>query len=119
MREAATRALESYQSLVARSPGAFAATLIAADLARGPMTEIAIVGELEAQATRELLAAVHEAPRPRLALAAGHGTSRRPLPLLADRELIDGRPAAYLCRAYTCQAPTDDPAELRRQLKDG
>jgi uncharacterized protein YyaL (SSP411 family) len=104
--------------VVARSPSAFAATLIAADLARGPMTEVAIVGDLELPATRALLAAVHETPRPRLALAAGHGTTRRPLPLLADRVSIDGRPAAYLCRDYTCQAPTDDPAELRRQLKD-
>jgi uncharacterized protein YyaL (SSP411 family) len=119
LREAASRALESYQPVVARSPSAFAATLIAADLARGPMTEVAIVGDLESPATRELLTAVHETPRPRLALAAGHGTTRRPLPLLADRVSIDGRPAAYLCRDYTCQAPTDDPAELRRQLKDG
>jgi uncharacterized protein YyaL (SSP411 family) len=119
LREVATRALESYQPVVTRSPAAFAATLIAADLARGPMTEIAIVGELETPATRDLLAIVHEAPRPRLALAAGQGTTRRRLPLLADRDLIDGRPAAYLCRDYACQAPTDDPAELRRQLKDG
>ena len=118
VREAATRALESYQPVVSRSPAAFAATLIAADLARGPMTEIAIVGELEDPATRDLLAVVHAAPRPRLTLAAGRGPTQRRLPLLADRDSIDGRPTAYLCRDYACQAPTDDPAELRRQLED-
>jgi uncharacterized protein YyaL (SSP411 family) len=28
----------------------------------------------------------------------------------------DGRATAYLCRAFACQAPTIDPAELARQL---
>jgi len=117
LREAATRALESYQPLVARSPAAFVAMLNAADLARGPMAEVAIVGDLGQPATRDLLAVVHESLRPRLTLAAGRDTPRRRLPLLADRKMIDGRPAAYVCREYACQAPTNDPEELRRQLE--
>jgi uncharacterized protein YyaL (SSP411 family) len=116
LRETATRALESYQPLVARSPAAFVATLIAADLARGQMTEVAIVGELGEPATRDLLAVVHETLRPRLTLAAGREVSHRRLPLLADRKKIDDRPTAYLCRNYACEAPTNDPEELRRQL---
>ena len=38
------------------------------------------------------------------------------LPLLADRPLVDGRPAAYVCRHFTCDAPTTDPEQLRRVL---
>jgi uncharacterized protein YyaL (SSP411 family) len=119
LREAASRALESYRPVIARSPAAFASMLVAADRAREPMTEIAIVGDLDNRATLDLLAVVHEEPRPRLALAAGHAGSRRRLPLLVDRDTVKGRPTAYLCRDYACQAPTDDPAELRRQLKNG
>jgi uncharacterized protein YyaL (SSP411 family) len=117
LRESANRALGSYQPLVSRSPAVFVATLIAADLARGPMAEVAVVGDLEDPATRELLAVVHEAPRPRLALAAGRTPAGRRLPLLADREPIDGRPSAYVCRDYACQAPSSDPVELRRLLE--
>jgi uncharacterized protein YyaL (SSP411 family) len=36
--------------------------------------------------------------------------------LLADREEVEGRPTAYLCRRMACQAPTTDPRELARQL---
>jgi uncharacterized protein YyaL (SSP411 family) len=35
---------------------------------------------------------------------------------LAER---DGRATAYLCREFACQAPTNDPLELARQLDKG
>ncbi|MDG9722157.1 MULTISPECIES: thioredoxin domain-containing protein [unclassified Streptomyces] len=38
-------------------------------------------------------------------------------PLLADRPLVDGAPAAYVCRNFTCDAPTTDPERLRAALR--
>jgi uncharacterized protein YyaL (SSP411 family) len=38
------------------------------------------------------------------------------VPLLADRPLVDGRPAAYVCRNFTCAAPVTDPAALQELL---
>jgi uncharacterized protein YyaL (SSP411 family) len=38
------------------------------------------------------------------------------LPLLAGKTARAGRPTAYVCERYACQAPTDDPTELGRQL---
>jgi uncharacterized protein YyaL (SSP411 family) len=40
------------------------------------------------------------------------------IPLLETRPTIRGRPTAYLCKRYVCQAPTTDPAELARQLQE-
>ncbi|WP_395574605.1 thioredoxin domain-containing protein [Streptomyces sp. BK79] len=37
-------------------------------------------------------------------------------PLLADRPLVGGAPAAYVCRNFTCDAPTTDPERLRAAL---
>ncbi|MFG2682983.1 thioredoxin domain-containing protein [Streptomyces sp. NPDC048392] len=37
-------------------------------------------------------------------------------PLLADRPLAGGAPAAYVCRNFTCDAPTTDPERLRTAL---
>ncbi|NDZ79174.1 hypothetical protein G3I19_11740, partial [Streptomyces sp. SID10853] len=47
--------------------------------------------------------------------AAGESGSDE-FPLLVDRPLIDGRAAAYVCRNFTCSAPTPDPAVLAGQL---
>ncbi|MBC7274375.1 MAG: hypothetical protein H5T76_37690, partial [Streptomyces sp.] len=37
-------------------------------------------------------------------------------PLLADRPLSGGEPTAYVCRNFTCDAPTTDPERLRGAL---
>jgi len=38
------------------------------------------------------------------------------VPLLAGRGLVDGRAAAYVCRAYACFLPVLDPAGIRAEL---
>jgi hypothetical protein len=37
--------------------------------------------------------------------------------LLQERPLLDGKPTAYVCEHFLCQAPTTDPQELLSQLK--
>ena len=34
------------------------------------------------------------------------------VPLLADRPLVDGVPAAYVCRGFVCSAPVTDVSAL-------
>jgi uncharacterized protein YyaL (SSP411 family) len=38
------------------------------------------------------------------------------IPLLESRPLRDGRPTAYVCEGYVCQAPVTSPEELAAQL---
>jgi uncharacterized protein YyaL (SSP411 family) len=92
--------------------------------------EIAVVGSPEDERTRALhQTALHAAP-PGAVLALGDGTgpagsgsagsgaagSEAGVPLLAGRGLVNGAPAAYVCRQFTCQAPVTTPEQLREVL---
>ncbi|WP_278236073.1 thioredoxin domain-containing protein [Isoptericola sp. AK164] len=39
------------------------------------------------------------------------------VPLLADRQLVDGEPAAYVCRGFVCDRPVTTPEELTAVLE--
>jgi uncharacterized protein YyaL (SSP411 family) len=98
-------------SLAVRHPHAFGHLLQAADFYLAPVKEVAIVGP-EASA-RELLRVVRGAYRPHLVLAAGAADG---VPLLAGREPVDGRAAAYVCEHFVCQAPVTSAEELAAAL---
>ena len=54
-------------------------------------------------------------PPPGAVLALGDGTEAA-VPLLTGRGLVDGAPAAYVCRQFTCLAPVTTPEQLRKAL---
>jgi uncharacterized protein YyaL (SSP411 family) len=93
--------------------------LQAIDLALAPVGEIAIVGAPEDPAAQALLAVAREGYAPNrvvaLRLSAGAPTQ---IPLLEDRALVKGRPAAYVCRGFACRLPVTDPEALREQLAE-
>jgi uncharacterized protein YyaL (SSP411 family) len=118
-REAADRALSTVTPYLNRYPTTFANWLSAAHLAVEGIDELAIVGDMTEEATRDLVLAGTEAARKAgrhvvIAVAGDPGASA--VPLLADRTMIDGRPTAYLCRNFACRLPVTDPAALAAQL---
>jgi uncharacterized protein YyaL (SSP411 family) len=92
---------------------------VAAALLSGP-AEIAVVGPPGDPRTAELhRAALREAP-PGAVLALGDGSADDgTIPLLAGRGLVDGAPAAYVCRDFTCRLPVTSPDELGQVLAAG
>jgi uncharacterized protein YyaL (SSP411 family) len=111
-REAAESALRLLREPMARYPLAFARALNALDFFLDRPKEIAIVGAVEADDTRSLRRAVFEPFLPNKVVAGGS----TPIPLLENREAVNGRAAAYVCEHYVCQAPTSDPEQLRHLL---
>jgi uncharacterized protein YyaL (SSP411 family) len=94
-----------------RHPEAFAHLLRAIDFPLAPTKEVALVGD----DLSELSRLVRSAHRPHIVLASGPEGSTTP-PLLQHRTTVDGRPAAYVCESFACQAPVTDPQALAELL---
>jgi hypothetical protein len=81
-------------------------------LLAGP-AEVAIVGE--GPAAEELRRTAWASTAPGAVVVSGPPQAPG-IPLLADRPLVGGLPAAYVCRGFTCDAPVTDPADLAAAL---
>jgi uncharacterized protein YyaL (SSP411 family) len=112
--DAASRALDAVGAIAAQNPR-FAGWALAVAEARaaGPL-QVAVVGSGED--AEALAAAARSSTSPGLVLVAGEPDAAG-IPLLAERPLVAGRPAAYVCRGFVCDRPTIDADELRRQLQ--
>jgi len=117
-REYEQRALDLFRLLhepAARHPQAFGHLLLALQFHFGPRREVALVGD----PVEPLARVVRSAFRPAVVMAAKKPTDREAeeqIPLLADRDAVDGRAAAYVCENFACRLPVTDPDDLARQL---
>jgi uncharacterized protein YyaL (SSP411 family) len=93
------------RDLLQRSPSGFGHALQALDLHFSPPRELAIVGAPETPIARAALAPYD--PNAVVAFGPAEG-----IPLLEGKELVDGRPAVYVCERFACRAPVTDPAAL-------
>jgi uncharacterized protein len=114
-REAAGAALGVLPAIAARYPRAAGAGLAVAEARLAGPPEIAVVGDPDDERTRALHQTALRAAPPGAVLAIGDGEAGS-VPLLAGRGLVDGAPAAYVCRQFTCQAPVTAPEQLERAL---
>jgi uncharacterized protein YyaL (SSP411 family) len=101
----AVDALRLVRDLLPRAPSAFGWALCALDLHLSPPRELAIVGGADTAVARAALRSF----APNTVVALGPADD---VPLLAGKDLVDGRPAVYVCERFACQAPVTHPAEL-------
>ena len=114
-RAAAEGALDVVKALGPRAPRFIGWGLATAEALLDGPREVAVVGAPDDAATSELRRAALLGTAPGAVLAFG-APGGEEFPLLRDRPLVDGGAAAYVCRRFTCDAPTTDPAELARKL---
>jgi uncharacterized protein YyaL (SSP411 family) len=118
------RAVDTIRSVVplmGRYPSGFGRFLAALEFHLGSPVELALVWPADGTpAERELLMAplldeIFRRYLPGRILTGGAEGTGGDLPLLADKR-ARGRPTAYVCEGYACQAPTTEAAELGEQL---
>jgi hypothetical protein len=111
--------LERLAHVVGQHPLAFGELIQALDFHLAGPREVAFVGEPEGADMRELLAVVNRAYLPHQVLALRRPDDRAAeaaIPLLAERDALDDRATAYVCRNAVCELPTTNPIVLAEQL---
>jgi uncharacterized protein YyaL (SSP411 family) len=103
--DAALGTLRLLHTVAVQHPTAFGHLLRALDFHLAPVREVAIVGPDAGPLER----VVHGGFHPHVVLAGGQPDG---VPLLAGREPVGGRAAAYVCERFTCQRPVTEPDEL-------
>jgi uncharacterized protein YyaL (SSP411 family) len=104
--QAATATLDFLRVHAEVQPAAHAFAVATIRLVEAGATEVVVAGDHP-----DLLKVVRQVFYPSLILAWGEPF---PSPLWEGRTGTDAR--AYVCRGYSCSAPTADPTELARQL---
>ncbi|MGW7361901.1 thioredoxin domain-containing protein [Streptomyces sp. NPDC054841] len=114
-RTAAEQALGVVKALGPRAPRFIGWGLAVAEALLDGPREVAVVGPQGDPGARELHRAALLGTAPGSVVAAGEPDGGE-FPLLADRPLVDGQPAAYVCRRFVCAAPVTEVEALRREL---
>jgi uncharacterized protein YyaL (SSP411 family)/aryl-alcohol dehydrogenase-like predicted oxidoreductase len=116
-RQAAVDAIRVYGAQIARYPRAFAKSLMVVDLLLHGPTEAALVGQAGEPVYERLARSLHSRYLPQRIMAHGNPADRSSHPLLQGKTMVEGRPALYLCRHYSCRAPITDPDQVAAALQ--
>ena len=102
-----------------RQPSAFGRMLAAADRWLGEAVDVVVAADqVDAAGADELRQAAMAPFVPDLVLTGvAPGDDHAGWPLYVGKVPRDGRPTAYACRGYACDAPTVDAAELDEQVR--
>ena len=108
-RAAAESGIASAASVATQVPRFAGWTLAAAEAVIAGPLEIAVVGRA-AERTNLHRAALGLPPPGAVVIAGEVGM---PIELFAQRDLVDGKSAAYVCRGFVCERPVSDPQHLK------
>ncbi|VVB91735.1 Cellobiose 2-epimerase [uncultured archaeon] len=118
----AARIGQAFSRSVLKTPYSHTQLMAALDFALGPTSEVVIAGDLSADDTKAMLAALRKEFIPNKVVIFRPGEIEEPaITRLAEytRYLFstDGKTTAYICRNYSCKAPTTDAGRMLELLK--
>jgi hypothetical protein len=119
LRAIAEQTMSHFAAEITQSPGIGEQFLAAVEFALAGPVELAVVGDPADARTQALLRKINQTYLPNRVLMLSdpaHPAGTFDSPLLKNRPLVNGAPAVYVCRNYTCQHPVTTPHDLARQL---
>ncbi len=121
--EKASALSRAFSDPIAQSPGAHTQFMMALDLARGPLYEVVIVGDPQAEDTKAMVGTLRKAFVPNKIVILRPANEEAPaITRLAGytKELgsLDGKATAYVCKAFRCELPVTEAHQMLTLLKD-
>jgi hypothetical protein len=115
----AHQALAALQEPLRQYPAAFTYWLGGLEFALTAPKEVAIIGQPQQEATRQLLRVLWQPYRPDqvVALAEADATEGHP-EVVFNRPQREGQSTAYVCRRFACQQPVTTPQALEALLNE-
>ncbi len=121
----ADRAREMFKTFggsVAESPTGHSHFLMAVYLEQLPGTEITIVGDPASGDTGDMLKTINKIFAPEVSVLfkpPGHMAEQlgQIAPIVKDRNMIEGKATAYVCKEFACQPPVTSAEQLADMLK--
>jgi uncharacterized protein len=114
--------LGNFASRAAQSGRVVPMMLAALSTYHAGMPQVVLVGDGDSRDVQALRDVVRRRYMPTAITVAVNSANRdrldRLLPWMAAMKARDGRPTAYVCRDFSCQAPTTEARELDGQLRD-
>ena len=120
--ELASETVSSFSSALTGQPGVLPLMTGVLDLLLSPPRQVVIAGPVGDPRTRSLKREVFRRYLPSLSiipLDPGDEEVRRLNSFFERMGMVDGTPAAYVCRNFVCELPVTDPGALGRLLEVG
>jgi len=121
LEERGKKTIRAFSATISRFPSAMPQMLVALDFSLSKPRQIVIAGKPDAPETKALLAEVHRHFLPNKILLLADGADGQKYlgeknEALRSMLVLNGKPAAYVCENFTCEAPVTDPDDLRKLL---
>jgi uncharacterized protein YyaL (SSP411 family) len=111
---------EAFSQSVNAMASAHCQFLMGLDFAFGPSLEIVVSGPEQEPATSELLDVAAKTYLPRSVVLLRDGDDAK-ITSIAEytksQRPLEGKPAAYVCRNFACEAPVTDPDKMQELLR--
>jgi uncharacterized protein YyaL (SSP411 family) len=112
-----------FSDAIMQSPAAATQLMIALDFARGPSSEVVIVGDLQADDSRAMIKSLRSVFIPnKVVIFRPAGTEAPDITRLAGFTAgltgRDNKAAAYICKAFHCELPTNDVHQMLALLQE-
>ncbi len=114
--------VQAFAGEIAAQPSAYPDTLCGLDFLFGPTREVVVCGEAGAEDTEAMLALLRRGFQPNqvvlLRTAENAAELARLAPFTENQRPLEGKATAYVCRDFSCLAPTADMEKLEALLGD-